>query len=105
MLKANNIHKSYGSLHVLEGVDVAIDKGEIVSIVGKSGAGKSTLLHILGTLDQADKGQVLFNGRDISRLKSKELSSFRNDHIGFIFQFHHLLPCLLYTSPSPRDRG
>ena len=92
MLKANNIHKSYGSLHVLEGVDVAIDKGEIVSIVGKSGAGKSTLLHILGTLDQADKGQVLFNGRDISRLKSKELSSFRNDHIGFIFQFHHLLP-------------
>ena len=92
MLKANNIHKSYGSLHVLEGVDVAIDKGEIVSIVGKSGAGKSTLLHILGTLDQADKGQVLFNGKDISRLKSKELSSFRNDHIGFIFQFHHLLP-------------
>ena len=92
MLKANNIHKSYGSLHVLEGVDVAIDKGEIVSIVGKSGAGKSTLLHILGTLDQADKGQVLFNGKDISRLRSKELSSFRNDHIGFIFQFHHLLP-------------
>lgn len=92
MLKANNIHKSYGSLHVLKGVDVAIEKGEIVSIVGKSGAGKSTLLHILGTLDQADKGQVLFNGKDISRLKSKELSSFRNDHIGFIFQFHHLLP-------------
>ncbi len=92
MLTANNIHKSYGSLHVLKGVDVAIDKGEIVSIVGKSGAGKSTLLHILGTLDQADKGQVLFNGKDISRLKSKELSSFRNDHIGFIFQFHHLLP-------------
>jgi len=92
MLKAIDIHKSYGSLHVLEGVDVAIDKGEIVSIVGKSGAGKSTLLHILGTLDQADKGQVLFNGKDISRLRSKELSSFRNDHIGFIFQFHHLLP-------------
>ncbi len=92
MLKAIDIHKSYGSLHVLKGVDVAIDKGEIVSIVGKSGAGKSTLLHILGTLDQADKGQVLFNGKDISRLKSKELSSFRNDHIGFIFQFHHLLP-------------
>ncbi len=92
MLKAIDIHKSYGSLHVLKGVDVAINKGEIVSIVGKSGAGKSTLLHILGTLDQADKGQVLFNGKDISRLKSKELSSFRNDHIGFIFQFHHLLP-------------
>lgn len=92
MLKAIDIHKSYGSLHVLKGVDVSIDKGEIVSIVGKSGAGKSTLLHILGTLDQADKGQVLFNGKDISRLKSKELSSFRNDHIGFIFQFHHLLP-------------
>ncbi len=92
MLKAIDIHKSYGSLHVLKGVDVAIEKGEIVSIVGKSGAGKSTLLHILGTLDQADKGQVLFNGKDISRLKAKELSSFRNDHIGFIFQFHHLLP-------------
>ena len=92
MLRAINIHKSYDTLHVLKGVDVAIDKGEIVSIVGKSGAGKSTLLHILGTLDQADKGQVLFNGADISRLKSKELASFRNDHIGFIFQFHHLLP-------------
>ena len=92
MLKAINIHKSYNTLHVLKGVDVLIKKGEIVSIVGKSGAGKSTLLHILGTLDQADKGQVLFNGADISKLQAKELARFRNDHIGFIFQFHHLLP-------------
>ncbi len=92
MLQATNIHKSYGALKVLQGVDVSIDKGEIVSIVGKSGAGKSTLLHILGTLDQADKGTVLFNGRDISNLDSKEIAVFRNEHIGFIFQFHHLLP-------------
>jgi len=92
MLKAINIYKSYGTVNVLKGVNVMINKGEIVSIVGKSGAGKSTLLHILGTLDQADKGQVLFNEKDISRLKSKELAQFRNEHIGFIFQFHHLLP-------------
>ncbi len=92
MLQATNIHKSYGALKVLQGVDVSIEKGEIVSIVGKSGAGKSTLLHILGTLDQADKGTVLFNGRDISNLDSKEIAVFRNEHIGFIFQFHHLLP-------------
>jgi len=92
MLQATNIHKSYGSLEVLKGVDITIGKGEIVSIVGKSGAGKSTLLHILGTLDQADKGKVTFNERDISNLKAKELAQFRNEHIGFIFQFHHLLP-------------
>lgn len=92
MLKASNIHKSYGTLHVLKGVDFSVDKGEIVSIVGKSGAGKSTLLHIIGTLDKPDKGSVLYDGREISRLNAKELASFRNKHIGFIFQFHHLLP-------------
>jgi len=92
MLEAIDIYKSYGTVNVLKGVNAQINKGEIVSIVGKSGAGKSTLLHILGTLDQADKGQVLFNGKDISRLKAKELAQFRNEHIGFIFQFHHLLP-------------
>ena len=92
MLQAKNIHKSYNTLKVLKGVDISIAKGEIVSIVGKSGAGKSTLLHILGTLDQADTGKVLFHDRDISNLKAKELATFRNEHIGFIFQFHHLLP-------------
>lgn len=92
MLKATNIHKSYDSLHVLKGVDFSVDKGEIVSIVGKSGAGKSTLLHIIGTLDQPDQGSVLFNNKEISKLNAKELAAFRNQHIGFIFQFHHLLP-------------
>lgn len=92
MLKAINIHKSYGPLHVLKGVDFSVDKGEIVSIVGKSGAGKSTLLHIIGTLDKPDQGSVLFEQREISRLKTNDLAQFRNQHIGFIFQFHHLLP-------------
>ncbi len=92
MLKATNIQKSYDNLHVLKGVDFSVDKGEIVSIVGKSGAGKSTLLHIIGTLDKPDTGSVLFNGKEISSLNSKDLASFRNQHIGFIFQFHHLLP-------------
>ncbi len=92
MIKATNIHKSYGDLHVLKGVDIEIKPGEIVSIIGKSGAGKSTLLHILGTLDTADKGTVFMDGTDVSRLKVKELSHFRNRRIGFVFQFHHLLP-------------
>ncbi len=92
MLKASNIHKSYDTLHVLKGVDFSVDKGEIVSIVGKSGAGKSTLLHIIGTLDKPDMGSVLYDGREISALKTNALASFRNQHIGFIFQFHHLLP-------------
>ncbi|MEO1262587.1 MAG: ABC transporter ATP-binding protein [Bacteroidota bacterium] len=92
MIKAKNIHKSYGDLHVLKGVDVAIDQGEIVSIVGKSGAGKSTLLHIMGTLDQADKGEVIFDGTNVLELATKDLARFRNERIGFIFQFHHLLP-------------
>src|SRR5215210_451127 len=92
MLTAKNIHKKYGDLTVLKGVDLTIQKGEVVSIVGASGAGKSTLLHILGTLDTADKGQVLFNGQRVGNFKSGDLARFRNRHIGFIFQFHNLLP-------------
>lgn len=92
MIKATNIHKSYGELRVLKGVDLEIKKGEIVSIVGKSGAGKSTLLHILGTLDRADEGDVVFDGVNINSLNTNELAKFRNTRIGFVFQFHHLLP-------------
>ncbi|MCB0661720.1 MAG: ABC transporter ATP-binding protein [Saprospiraceae bacterium] len=92
MVKAQNIHKSYGSLHVLKGVDLHIKQGEIVSIVGKSGAGKSTLLHILGTLDQADQGTLTINGQDVTKLDGKPMARFRNKNIGFVFQFHHLLP-------------
>ena len=92
MLKAENITKKYGSLQVLKGVDIAINKGEIVSIVGSSGAGKSTLLHILGTLDTPDEGHIWINGEQVDRLLGKKLAAFRNKHIGFVFQFHHLLP-------------
>lgn len=92
LLTAQNIHKKYGSLDILKGVDLQIRKGEIVSIVGKSGAGKSTLLHILGTLDQADKGTLTLNDTTVNTLKPDALASFRNRHIGFVFQFHHLLP-------------
>lgn len=92
MLKAENITKSYGQLAVLKGVDISVEKAEIVSIVGSSGAGKSTLLHILGTLDKADSGNITINNTLVSALKGKELAAFRNKHIGFVFQFHHLLP-------------
>jgi lipoprotein-releasing system ATP-binding protein len=92
MIKAKQIKKSYGDLHVLQGVDLAISKGEIVSIVGKSGAGKSTLLHILGTLDLADSGDLIINDTSIKSLSANELADFRNKNIGFVFQFHHLLP-------------
>ena len=92
MIEVRDIHKSFGSLKVLKGVDLEIKKGEIVSIIGKSGAGKTTLLQIIGTLDKADSGKVVINGVDISRLNDKELAEFRNKHIGFIFQFHQLLP-------------
>lgn len=92
MIKAINIHKSFGQLHVLKGVDLDVQKGEIVSIVGKSGAGKSTLLHILGTLDRADSGQIIINEEDVSKFSQKKLAAFRNRNIGFVFQFHHLLP-------------
>jgi lipoprotein-releasing system ATP-binding protein len=92
MLKARDIHKKYGSLEVLKGVDIDINKGEIVSIVGSSGAGKSTLLHILGTLDKPDNGSVALENVDYYQLSGKKLAAFRNTHIGFVFQFHHLLP-------------
>lgn len=92
MIEVREIHKSFGSLKVLKGVDLEIKKGEIVSIIGKSGAGKTTLLQIIGTLDKADSGKVVINGVDISVLNDKELAEFRNKHIGFIFQFHQLLP-------------
>lgn len=92
MIKAKDIYKSYGNLQVLKGINLEIQKGEIVSIVGASGAGKSTLLHILGTLDKADQGIMEINGIAISQLSEKKLSEFRNKKIGFVFQFHHLLP-------------
>ena len=92
MIIAENIHKSYGTLEVLKGINITIGKGEIVSIVGASGAGKSTLLHILGTLDSADNGELKINEYNISTLSEKKLSDFRNKNIGFVFQFHHLLP-------------
>lgn len=92
MLIAKGIHKSYGSLHVLKGVDLEIYEREIVSIVGSSGAGKSTLLHILGTLDLPDTGSVTMAGKNLSQLKKDELADFRNSQLGFIFQFHNLLP-------------
>ncbi len=92
MLTAENIHKSYDSLEVLKGIDLHVQKGEIVSIVGVSGAGKSTLLHILGTLDNPDTGKILLSGKEITTLSNKRIAGFRNKHIGFVFQFHNLLP-------------
>ena len=92
MLTGKNLHKRYGAVQVLKGVDIEVQKGEIVSIVGPSGSGKSTLLHILGTLDKTDLGEVAINGTSIGLLGSKKLAAFRNKHIGFVFQFHHLLP-------------
>lgn len=92
MISGKNIHKKYDTVEVLKGVDMDIQKGEVVSIVGPSGSGKSTLLHILGTLDKADKGTVAMNNISISTLNGKKLAAFRNKHIGFVFQFHHLLP-------------
>jgi len=92
MLIGKNIHKRFGTVEVLRGVDIDIRKGEIVSIVGSSGAGKSTLLHILGTLDKADKGAVKLNEAEVNLLQGKKLADFRNKNIGFVFQFHHLLP-------------
>ena len=92
MIEGKGIVKNYGNLRVLKGVDIHIKKGEVVAITGKSGAGKSTLLHILGTLDQSDEGTILFDDHDISKYNNKELAKFRNSEIGFIFQFHYLLP-------------
>src|ERR1700722_7586779 len=92
MIVAKGIQKSFGKLHVLKGIDLEVKKGEVVSIVGTSGAGKTTLLHILGTLDKADEGSIEINSTAVHKLKDKELSRFRNRHIGFVFQFHYLLP-------------
>lgn len=92
MIEVKNVHKSFGELEVLKGVNLRVQRGEIVAIVGKSGAGKTTLLQIIGTLDRPTQGSVVINGNDVFALKDKELAAFRNKHIGFIFQFHQLLP-------------
>lgn len=92
LIKAKDLHKSFGTLEVLKGVNLSVQQGEILAIIGKSGAGKTTLLQILGTLDRPTSGQVFINGEDVFRLSEKDLATFRNRHIGFIFQFHQLLP-------------
>ncbi|MEI7801519.1 MAG: ABC transporter ATP-binding protein [Bacteroidota bacterium] len=92
MIQAVNVSKSYGDIPVLKGVSIKIDKGEVVSIVGASGAGKSTLLHIIGLLDRPDGGEVIIEDKNLANMTDRELSAFRNKHIGFVFQFHHLLP-------------
>jgi lipoprotein-releasing system ATP-binding protein len=92
MIKGEGIHKYFGDLHVLQGVDLEVKQGEVVSIVGPSGAGKTTLLQLLGTLDRPDQGTIEVSGQDVSKMKDKELADFRNKHIGFVFQFHQLLP-------------
>ena len=92
MLDAKDIHKSYGKLAVLKGVSISLNSGEVVSLVGSSGAGKSTLLQILGTLDNMDSGELLFEGVDVAKMSKKQKASFRNEELGFVFQFHHLLP-------------
>lgn len=92
LIEVRNLHKAFGTLEVLKGINMEVKKGEIVSIIGKSGAGKSTLLQIIGTLDTPTSGTVLIDGIEVLKLKDKELASFRNQHIGFIFQFHQLLP-------------
>lgn len=92
MIKAINIHKKFGDLEVLKGVNLEVKQGEIISIVGSSGAGKTTFLQLLGTLDQANEGQILYDDVDITKLNTNKLAQFRNENIGFVFQFHHLLP-------------
>ena len=92
MIELSNITRSFGALQVLKGISLKVDKGEVISITGPSGAGKTTLLQIMGSLDKPDSGQVLYDGQDITRMGEKELSAFRNKHIGFVFQFHQLLP-------------
>ena len=92
MIQGENIQKSFGDLKVLKGVDIHVQAGEVVSVVGPSGAGKTTLLQLLGTLDRADSGIIQIGGVDVSQLKDKEQADFRNKHIGFVFQFHQLLP-------------
>lgn len=91
VIELKGIHKSYGNLPVVKGVDMVIEEGKIISIIGKSGAGKSTLLHIMGTLDKPDKGEVIFESKNLLKYNTRQLSAFRNQKIGFVFQFHHLL--------------
>jgi lipoprotein-releasing system ATP-binding protein len=114
MIKATNIHKSFGDLNVLKGIDVEIKKGEIVTIVGTSGAGKTTFLQILGTLMIPDQGQVFFDDIEVSKLREKQIADFRNKQIGFVFQFHHLLPeftaleniCIpAYIAKQPKEQA
>ncbi len=114
MIVAKNIKKSYGDLQVLKGIDLEIKKGEIVSVVGPSGAGKTTFLQILGTLSRPDSGQILFDNKEVSKYKDKQLALFRNRNIGFVFQFHHLLPeftalenvCIpAFIGKMPRDKA
>lgn len=92
MIEIRNVEKSYGTLHVLKQINLTIDKSKVVSIVGPSGAGKSTLLHLIGTLDRPDSGEIVIDGVSLSQLGDEQLSDFRNQHIGFVYQFHHLLP-------------
>jgi lipoprotein-releasing system ATP-binding protein len=92
MIKAVGVKKAYGELQVLKGVNLEVKKGEVISIVGASGAGKTTFLQLLGSLEKPDEGQISINGKAIEQLKEKQLATFRNQHIGFVFQFHHLLP-------------
>ena len=91
MIEAKGIYKSFGNVEVIKGIDIQIAKGEIVTIVGASGAGKTTLLQIIGTLEKADKGDVIINGQNVNKMNQKALAAFRNKNIGFVFQFHHLL--------------
>lgn len=114
MIIAKNIKKSYGDLQVLKGIDLEIKEGEIISIVGPSGAGKTTFLQILGTLSRPESGQILFNNNEVSKYKDKQLAAFRNNNIGFVFQFHHLLPeftalenvCIpAFIRKVPRDKA
>ena len=92
MLNALSIYKRYGSLEILKGLSLEVPRGQVAAIVGPSGCGKSTLLHVLGTLDTPDQGQLIINGVEVNQLRSKKLAAFRNRHLGFVFQFHHLLP-------------
>ncbi|MEN8250892.1 MAG: ABC transporter ATP-binding protein [Bacteroidota bacterium] len=92
ILKATDIHKSYGDIEVLKGIDIEVSKAEVISVVGASGAGKSTLLHILGSLDKPDRGEIVIGNKKINRLSRNKLASFRNNVVGFVFQFHNLLP-------------
>ena len=92
MIEIKNLTKRFGNIQVLKGIDLKVNKGEVISIVGPSGAGKTTLLQLIGTLDKPDSGNILFNGEDLCKMSSKKLATFRNQHIGFVFQFHQLLP-------------